>query len=221
MEWRIMTGDEFARQRMLMVEQQLIPRGIRDPRVLAAFRKVPRHRFVGGEFQQAAYADHPLPIGEGQTISQPYMVACMTQCLELRSGDRVLEIGTGSGYQAAILAEICGEVYSVERIAAVSGKAGEILKELGYTNVHLLVADGTQGWAARAPYDGIVVTAGAPRVPPPLIEQLAVGGRLVIPVGGSWSQELMVMRKEEGQVTEEGVCGCVFVPLLGKHGWKE
>jgi len=213
--------DDFERMRGLMVEQQLVPRGIRNPRVLDAFRKVPRHLFVEKGLQDSAYDDHPLPIGEGQTISQPYMVACMTQCLDIQKDERVLEIGTGSGYQAAILAEMAAEVYTVERISSIAKKAEARLKELGYNNVQFRVADGTNGWPEKAPFDGIIVTAGAPRVPEPLVEQLAEGGRLLIPVGGSWSQELSLVRKEKGVVREEYVCGCVFVPLVGEHGWRQ
>jgi len=215
-----MDNDKFSKQREEMVEYQLKRRGIRDPLVLEAFRSVPRHRFVEPGMVGSAYSDHPLPIGEGQTISQPYMVALMTQCLELKGGEKILEIGTGSGYQAAILARIAGEVYTIERIASLSERSRAILTELGYNNVHFRVGDGTLGWPEEAPYDGIIVTAGAPRVPEPLVEQLAEGGRLVIPVGGSWSQELLVVRKMEGEIVEQEVCGCVFVPLIGEHGWK-
>lgn len=216
-----MDVDELARRRQLMVELQIRARGIYDGEILSAFMSVPRHRFVGPGLQDSAYADHPLPIGEGQTISQPYMVALMTQCLGLKSTDRVLEIGTGSGYQTAILATIAAGVYTVERLPALTKNAEDILRELGYNNVRFLVGDGTKGWPEEAPFDGIVVTAGAPRLPEPLVEQLAEGGRLVIPVGGSWSQDLKVVRKIEGRIEEEFVCGCVFVPLVGEHGWKD
>ena len=216
-----MKEEELEKQRELMVVQQLESRGIVDPRVLSAFRTVPRHRFVGKGLLFSAYADHPLPIGDGQTISQPYMVALMTQCLELKAGDCVLEIGTGSGYQTAIIAEIAAEVYTVERIASLSERARKILGELGYSNVRFLVGDGTKGWPEGAPYEGIIVTAGAPSVPEPLVEQLAEGGRLVIPVGKGWSQELVVVRKEKGVTRREGICGCVFVPLLGEYGWQK
>jgi len=216
-----MDEKEFKQQRELMVEQQLMPRGIRNQEVVRAFTTVPRHRFVGAALQHSAYADHPLPIGEGQTISQPYMVALMTQCLDLTGSGRVLEIGTGSGYQTAILATIAAEVFTIERVASLAKNAESILKELGYNNVHFLVGDGTRGWPEEAPFEGIVVTAGAPRIPEPLVAQLADGGRLVIPVGGGWSQELMIVRKEKGNIEEEPVCGCVFVPLLGEFGWKD
>ncbi len=216
-----MNDEELTRRRELMVELQLRSRGIYNEEILHAFMSVPRHRFVGPGVENSAYADHPLPIGGGQTISQPYMVALMTQCLELRSSDRVLEIGTGSGYQAAILATIAAEVFTVERIPALTKNAEEILRELGYNNVRFLVGDGTKGWPEEAPFDGIVVTAGAPRAPEPLIEQLAEGGRLVIPVGGNWTQDLTVVRKVKGKIEEKSVCGCIFVPLLGEFGWKD
>jgi protein-L-isoaspartate(D-aspartate) O-methyltransferase len=216
-----MNEEELTRQRGLMVERQLKPRGIYKEAVLRAFADVPRHRFVGPDLRHSAYADHPLPIGEGQTISQPYMVALMTQCLEPKPGDRVLEIGTGSGYQTAILATISADLFTVERIPSLTKNAEKILRELGYNNVRFLVGDGTKGWPEEAPFDGIVVTAGAPRLPEPLVEQLAEGGRLVIPVGGSWSQDLMVVRKAQGKIEEEIVCGCVFVPLVGEFGWKD
>jgi protein-L-isoaspartate(D-aspartate) O-methyltransferase len=209
----------FARERELMVAQQLQRRGIRDPRVLEAFRAVPRHLFVGASHRGEAYADHPLPIGEGQTISQPYMVALMTQCLALRGDERVLEIGTGCGYQAAILGRLAAEVVTIERIAPLSEKAEALLGGLGYTNVRFVVGDGTRGFPPSAPYGGIVVTAGSPEIPEPLTEQLAEGGRLVIPVGGRWAQELLVVRREGGARAEQRVCGCVFVPLVGEHGW--
>lgn len=214
-----MDESAFSRAREAMVEEQLLRRGIRDAAVVEAFRAVPRHRFVGEAHRSEAYDDHPLPIGEGQTISQPYMVALMTQCLGLERDARVLEIGTGCGYQAAILARIAREVCTVERIGALAKKAEALLGDLGYTNVRFFVGDGSRGLPEIAPYDGIVVTAGSPRIPQPLIDQLAEGGRLVIPVGGRWSQELLVVRKERGGVAQQGVCGCVFVPLVGEHGW--
>ncbi|MEJ2744885.1 MAG: protein-L-isoaspartate(D-aspartate) O-methyltransferase [bacterium] len=216
-----MNDEELTRRRGLMVERQLKRRGIQNEEVLRAFMNVPRHRFVGPALRHSAYADHPLPIGEGQTISQPYMVALMTQCLELKSGDRVLEIGTGSGYQTAILAAITAHVFTIERIPSLTKNAEAILKELGYNNVRFLVGDGTKGWPEEAPFDGILVTAGAPRLPEPLIDQLTEGGRLVIPVGRYWSQDLMVIRKIDGGVEEKFVCGCVFVPLVGEFGWKD
>ena len=202
-----------------MVEEQLIPRGIKDLRLLQAFQKVPRHKFVTEKYSDSAYGDFPLPIGAEQTISQPYMVALMTQCLELAGGETVLEIGTGSGYQAAILAELTGRVYSVERMADLAEQAEIRLKELGYHNVQIKTGDGTTGWQKYAPYDEIIVTAGAPAIPNPLIEQLGVGGRLVIPIGGSFNQILTVVNKHKDKIETEEICGCVFVPLLGKYGW--
>ena len=207
--------------RNLMVEEQLIPRGIRNQKVLSAFRKVPRHRFVPKEFIDSAYQDHPLPIGEGQTISQPYMVALMTECLELEPEDVVLEIGTGSGYQAAILAELAVQVYSVERISILADRASKVLAELGYSNVKIKVGDGTLGWEEFSPCQGIIVTAGSPDIPQSLIEQLEDGGRIVIPVGGSFGQVLTVVKKFKDKITTTEVCGCVFVPLMGKYGWRE
>jgi protein-L-isoaspartate(D-aspartate) O-methyltransferase len=214
-----MDDEDRERERGLMVEQQLARRDIRDPRVLEAFRSVERHRFVGEALQREAYADHPLPIGDGQTISQPYMVALMTQCLELEGDERVLEIGTGCGFQAAILSRLAAEVYTIERIASLSKKAEALLGGLGYTNVRFSVGDGTRGLPESAPYDGIVVTAGSPGIPEPLLEQLAEGGRLVIPVGGRWSQELLVVRRDRGRFVQRRICGCIFVPLVGTHGW--
>ena len=210
----------FAGKRALMVTEQLEARGITDQVVLAAFRKVPRHKFVPQRFMDESYGDHPIPIGEGQTISQPYMVALMTELLGLKKNSRVLEIGTGSGYQAAILAELCAEVYSIERIASLSENAGKALSGLGYLNIRLKVDDGSAGWKERAPYDGIMVTCGAPSVPEPLKEQLADGGRLVIPVGGGFSQVLVMIQREKNDFKETEICGCVFVLLVGKYGWR-
>jgi protein-L-isoaspartate(D-aspartate) O-methyltransferase len=204
-----------------MVEEQLVPRGIFDERVLDAFRKVPRHTFIPDKSLENAYGDFPLPVGEGQTISQPYMVALMTQYLDLKADEKVLEVGTGSGYQAAILAELAKEVYSVERFTVLAERSRAVLKDLGYTNIKIRVGDGTEGWQGFAPYDGIIVTAGAPSVPEPLVEQLAEGGRLVIPVGGGFSQTLTLVRKKEGKIAQEEICGCVFVPLVGRYGWKK
>ena len=207
--------------RNMMIEEQLVPRGIVDAKVLAAMRKIPRHLFIPGKSLENAYGDYPLPVGEGQTISQPYMVALMTQSLELAGGEKVLEIGTGSGYQSAILAEIAKEIYSVERFESLAQEARSLLDGLGYKNVKITVSDGTEGWSEFAPYDGIIVTAGAPSIPGPLVEQLAEGGRLVIPVGGAFSQELVLVRMTDGETSEEYICGCTFVPLVGKYGWRE
>ena len=207
--------------RETMVARQLEPRGIDAPRVLKAFRKVPRHRFVPGVGLKTAYADHPIPIGEGQTISQPYMVALMTQLLDLNADARVLEIGTGSGYQAAILAELSRQVYSVERIPSIADRTGRLLAELGYDNIEIKVADGTRGWKENSPYDGIIVTAGAPEIPQPLVEQLGEGGSMVIPAGRGYSQNLLVLKRRNGKILKRDAGGCVFVPLIGEFGWRE
>ena len=209
----------FSEERRKMVQIQLVPRGITDKNVLRVMGEVPRHRFLPDNMSRSAYEDGPLPIGEGQTISQPYMVALMTQCLELGGGEKVLEIGTGSGYQSAVLAELSRKVYTIERIEALSSRSRETLRVLGYTNVEFKVGDGSQGWVEFAPYDGIIVTAGAPDVPEVLTSQLNEGGRLVIPVGGNSSQDLAVIYKKGGSLKKESVCGCVFVPLIGKYGW--
>lgn len=211
----------YESERNAMVARQLMPRGISDERVLEVFRKVPRHEFMPKSLLKEAYADHPLPIGEGQTISQPYMVALMTDCLKLKGSEKVLEIGTGSGYQTAILAELAKEVYSVERFETLAEKAKEALDGLGYKNIKIKTGDGTLGWEANAPYDGILVTAGAPNVPEALIKQLNENGRLAIPVGGTFSQVLTVVEKKKGKTLSTEVCGCVFVPLVGKEGWKD
>ena len=209
----------IARERM--VADQLRARGITDPRVLTAMGRVPRHRFVEEALAARAYGDYPLPIGEKQTISQPYMVALMTQALELMGGERVLEVGTGSGYQTAILAEVATKVYSVERIRSLADRARAILEELGYYNVLIRVGDGTLGWREEAPFDAVLVTAAAPEVPSPLVEQVKPGGRLVIPVGGSTAQVLKCLVKTpEGSVQESELAGCVFVKLVGEQGWQ-
>lgn len=213
-----MNYDEVRKR---MVEMQLVTRGITDERVLAAFLKVQRHKFLPQQEQKDAYGDFPLPIGCGQTISQPYMVALMTQCLKLKGNEKVLEIGTGSGYQAAILAELAKEVYTVERFAELSEKAQHILKESGYSNIYFKTADGSLGWKEYALFDAIVVTAGAPSVPDTLIEQLAEGGRLVIPIGGGFAQTLTVFEKQLGKIRAAEICGCMFVPLVGKEGWRD
>jgi protein-L-isoaspartate(D-aspartate) O-methyltransferase len=203
-----------------MVQTQLIPRGVKDERVLDAMRKVPRHLFVDEPMQYRAYDDMALSIGENQTISQPYMVAVMTELLELRGTEKVLEIGTGSGYQAAILAELAQEVYSVERIASLARRAEERLQVIGYRNIHIRVDDGTLGWAQEAPFDRIIITAGAPKVPDPLTGQLSENGILLAPVGDRYSQQLIKFIKKQGAISEEFHTLCVFVPLIGKHGWK-
>lgn len=210
---------DYKNLRRRMVETQLIPRGINQPRLLEAFLKVPRHRFVEPALERRAYDDNPLPIGNGQTISQPYMVALMTQALNLKGTERVLEIGTGSGYQAAILAELASQVFSVERLERLARRARQILDELKYHNVAIKIGDGTLGWAEHAPYDAIIVTAGAPQIPKAYWEQLAEGGRLAIPVGDSYGQTLKVIVKQDGKPKETDYGGCVFVPLVGKYGW--
>ncbi|HUT74950.1 MAG TPA: protein-L-isoaspartate(D-aspartate) O-methyltransferase [Armatimonadota bacterium] len=212
--------DDFAEARRQMVETQLRRRGITDERVLAAMAEVPRHRFVPVP-DAGAYGDHPLAIGAAQTISQPYMVALMTQLLALQGAERVLEVGTGSGYQAAVLAELCRRVYSIERIPELAARAQRLLAELGYDNVEVVVGDGTLGLPGHAPYDGIIVTAATPALPLPWIEQLAEGGRMVVPVGNRAAQSLVVATKEGGEIKQRYDCGCVFVPLIGKHGFPE
>jgi protein-L-isoaspartate(D-aspartate) O-methyltransferase len=209
----------IARERM--VRNQLIPRGIKDPRVLEVMGKIPRHLFIEEALLGEAYNDHPLPIGHKQTISQPYIVALMTEALDLTGDEKTLEIGTGSGYQTAILAELSYKVYTIERIRPLMVKARTILAELGYTNILFKAFDGTLGWKEHAPYDAIMVTAGAPRVPHPLRDQLADGGRIVIPVGNRFSQELVKLTREGENFVEENLGGCRFVDLLGVHGWKE
>lgn len=211
----------YKRLRQGMVKDQLIARGISDERVLAVFYKVEREKFVPSDLREDAYGDFPLSIGEGQTISQPYMVALMTQSLELKGCERVLEIGTGSGYQTAILTELSEEVYSVERIKSLAQKAESLLKKLGYSKVKIFVSDGTMGWEEFSPYDRILVTAGAKQVPQPLVNQLKDEGIMVIPVGSVYSQELRVIRKKKGRVRSTTVERCVFVPLIGKYGWSE
>jgi protein-L-isoaspartate(D-aspartate) O-methyltransferase len=216
-----MSPRDYELERKQMVEYQLRGRGIRDPRVLVAMEKVPRHRFLSDPDDPGAYADYPLPIGSAQTISQPYMVALMTECLRLTGDERVLEIGTGSGYQAAVLAELSREVYTVERFSALAERARSALQKLGYTNVEVVVRDGTEGYPEKAPYHRIMVTAAAPHVAQPWLDQLEDGGRLVLPLGDRWGQTLTVVTKRAGKTTEEAICGCVFVPLVGKHGWPQ
>ncbi len=211
----------FESERIRMVEEQVMDRGVKDARVLAAMRKIPRHEFLPEAIRGVAYADQALPIGEGQTMSQPYMVALMTELLELKGPERVLEIGTGSGYQAAVLAELCEKVYTVERVKMLAVQARVVLDRLGYKNVAIKVYDGTYGWKEMAPFDAIIVTAGSPDVPSALVDQLRAGGRLVIPVGERHSQQLVRMIKtSQGIVTEKSI-PCIFVPLIGAHGWKE
>ncbi|MCM2359425.1 MAG: protein-L-isoaspartate(D-aspartate) O-methyltransferase [Geobacteraceae bacterium] len=209
---------EIARKRM--VETQLVARGITDRRVVEAMLKVPRHIFVEEAMSAQAYSDSALPIGEKQTISQPYMVALMTELLQLKGSERVLEIGTGSGYQAAILATIAGRVYTIERIRSLALRARKALDRLGLLNVNIKIDDGTDGWPDEAPFDAIIVTAGAPDIPQALVSQLKSGGRMVIPVGDQYEQTLVrLTRREDGSVYRENSVGCRFVKLIGKFGW--
>ena len=212
---------EWQHERERMVKEQIIARKVKDKRVIEAMKKVPRHVFVDKIYYHQAYNDYPLPVGHGQTISQPYMVAVMTELLELKGEEKVLEIGTGSGYQTAILSLLCSKVYTMERISELTQKARSRLDHLGFRNVGFMVGDGSIGWRDYAPYDGIMVTAGAPDIPNSLIEQLAENGRLVIPVGNEHYQVLNVVRKRKGSIYRKEHFECTFVPLLGKEGWKQ
>ncbi|MFA5089461.1 MAG: protein-L-isoaspartate(D-aspartate) O-methyltransferase [Candidatus Omnitrophota bacterium] len=212
---------DYLSLRKKMVEEQLIRRGISDKKVIAAFLKVERHKFIPLQLEDSAYDDYPLPIGENQTISQPYIVALMTECLCLTGKEVVLEIGTGSGYQAAILAELSKTVYTIERIVPLAQRAAGLFKSLGYSNIYLKIDDGALGWQEYSPFDRIVVTAACPQIPPPITAQLKTGGRLVLPVGDSVGQELLSVRKTgNGGIEADKICGCVFVPLLGEYGFK-
>ncbi len=215
------TMTDFNKIRHDMVENQLKPRGIRDNRVLEAMRSIPRHLFVPNSQIDSAYYDMALPIGEGQTISQPYMVAIMTELLECQPDNKVLEIGTGSGYQTAILASLVKEVYTIERIAVLSEKARTVLDSLGFKNVHFIIGDGSKGYEEAAPYDRIMVTAAAPKVPDSLLKQLSEGGILIAPVGERHLQQLAKARRNADSVTVEYSTGCVFVPLIGEQGWQQ
>jgi protein-L-isoaspartate(D-aspartate) O-methyltransferase len=214
-----MPEDTFRRIREEMVDSQLVSRGISNKLVLNAMRKVPRHKFMPKGMEASGYDDNALPIGDGQTISQPYMVAVMTEKLGLSGGEKVLEIGTGSGYQSAILAEIAKEVYSIEFVPSMAERSKKLLQELGYKNITVTSGDGTLGLPEEAPFDGIIVTAGAPSIPKPLTDQLSEGGRLVIPIGDRYSQTLTIITKRGGKLEIESSIGCVFVPLVGKYGW--
>jgi protein-L-isoaspartate(D-aspartate) O-methyltransferase len=215
-----MKMDDFSKTRLRMVEEQVVARGVKDQRVIAAMKKVPRHLFVEEALQGQAYSDRPLPIGEKQTISQPYMVALMTEALELTGRETVLELGSGSGYQTAILAECAAKVFSIERIRSLAIKARKLLLDLGYFNIEVKFSDGTYGWPEEGPFDAMIVTAGAPDIPQPLIDQLKLGGRLAIPVGDAYVQELVRITKTEEGVKREDLGGCRFVKLIGKHGWE-
>jgi protein-L-isoaspartate(D-aspartate) O-methyltransferase len=213
--------DVYRDQRLLMVAEQLRARGIRDERVLDAMARVPRHEFVRPEYRDEAYEDHPLPIGEGQTISQPFVVAAMLEALALRREDVALEVGTGSGYETAVLAELVGTVYSIERIANLAERARAVLQRLGYSNVIVVHGDGSLGLPKAAPFDAIVVSAAAPQVPASLMDQLRDGGRLVIPVGSGFAQELQLVRKLGDNSTTLYLDGVRFVPLIGREGFHE
>jgi protein-L-isoaspartate(D-aspartate) O-methyltransferase len=208
-------GDDFAERRREMVETQIRARDVRAPRVLDAMEKVPRHLFVPELYRAQAYDDYPLPIGENQTISQPYVVALMTSLLDLKGGEKVLEIGTGSGYQAAVLAQIAGQVYSIEILAPLAERARATLAALGYSNVHVREGDGYAGWPEEAPFDAIVVTAAPPKVPQPLLDQLKVGGHLVVPVGRTF-QDLLVFTRTEHGFEKRNVIPVRFVPMTGE-----
>lgn len=215
-------SDQALLARKEMVDRQLKPRGIHHPKVIQAFLQVPREKFVPDALKPYAYQDSPLPIGEGQTISQPYIVALMTQAVNVQPDERILEIGTGSGYQAAILAQLCQEVFTIERLETLANQAKKHFEELEYENINLMVGDGSLGWKEKGPYDVILVTAGAPIVPPALIEQLKPNGRLILPVGDEITQQLLLIRKDSaGKLTQEIVELVRFVPLIGRQGWHE
>ena len=213
-------SNKYEKFRTRMVEEQLLPRGIEDPAVLHAMEVVPRHLFVAGALHAQAYGDFPLPIGHGQTISQPYVVALMTQLLQLTGQEKVLEIGTGCGYQSAILAALCERVYTVERLKPLLARARRTFDQLQIYNIMSKVADGTEGWPDNAPFEAIIVTAAGPQIPQPLVDQLADPGVMVLPVGDQEGQTLMVVRKEGGVVTTNAVESVCFVKLVGIHGWK-
>jgi protein-L-isoaspartate(D-aspartate) O-methyltransferase len=211
-------ADAYALERQRMVAEQLVApgRNITNARVLAVMGRVPRHEFVPERLRRNAYSDYPLPIGQGQTISQPYIVAFMTEQLEAKPTDRVLEIGTGSGYQAAVLAEMASEVYTIEIIEELAQRAAADLKRLGYTNVHVRAGDGYRGWAEAAPFDAVIVTCAPEHVPQPLIDQLKEGGRMIIPIGRVWNQELVLLRKRGGKLEQRAVLPVSFVPMTGE-----
>ncbi len=214
-----MKKDKFDKLREEMVSRHIASRGITNQRILEAFRSVPRHLFVPKDRETLAYSDRPLPIGQDQTISQPYIVALMTDALGPKEGEKVLEVGTGSGYQAAILAAIGTQVYGLERLGSLAEKAKTKLKSLGY-DIKMKVGDGTLGWEEYSPYDKIIVTAAAPALPEPLVEQLKTGGKMVIPIGQRYHQDLTLITKlNKDKITEEKICGCIFVPLIGQKGW--
>jgi len=211
--------DPYGTVRERMVQEQLLTRDITDTRTLQAMGAVPRHEFVDDAMRGKAYGDHPLPIGAGQTISQPYIVALMTQALQLSGRERILEIGTGSGYQAAVLSRLCDKVYTIERKNSLLARARKVFDQLHYFNILSKLDDGTLGWPEHGPYDGIIVTAGGPKIPEPLIAQLADPGRLVIPVGDQYTQELRVLEKKDGELVVSVICDVRFVDLIGEYGW--
>ena len=213
-------SSNYEKARARMVKEQLVPRGIHDPATLKAMQTVPRHLFVEDALRSQAYGDHPLPIGKGQTISQPYIVALMTQALQLKGHETVLEIGTGSGYQAAILAQLCAKVYTVERIDSLLVRARKVFDQLHYLNILSKLDDGTVGWPENGPYDAIIVTAGGPRVPEPLLEQLADPGILVIPVGEKSYQQLQLVTRNKNSLSTTVIESVRFVDLIGEHGWQ-
>jgi len=212
---------DYVQARERMVQEQLVSRGINDPRVLRAMAKVPRHLFLERELWDHAYEDHPLPIGANQTISQPYMVALMAEALELKGAERVLEVGTGSGYAAAVLSQLCAEVFSVEAVGELALKARTLLSSMGYRNVSVLLGDGTLGWEERSRYDAVVISAAAPCIPRPLLEQLKIPGYLVFPMGEKVLQTLVRIRKDSAGIREEYLGECHFVRLTGKYGWED
>jgi protein-L-isoaspartate(D-aspartate) O-methyltransferase len=215
-----MPNEPFSAERSAMIEDQLRRRGIHDERLLAAMRRVPRHEFISQEKWEQAYADHPVTIPEQQTTSQPYIIAAMIEAAEIKSGEKVLEVGAGSGYQTALLAELAKQVIAVERYGTLAASAQEALRRLGYRNVVVVEGDGTLGWEPAAPYDAIIVSAAAPRIPPALLEQLASGGRLVIPIGDAHQQTLQLFHKQpDGAISRTMLEGCRFVPLIGRHGF--
>jgi len=214
-----MNGNSREDERFRMVERQIIARGITNPQIIAAMRQIPRHLFIPPPYDRLAYEDNPIPIGNGQTISQPYIVALMTDLLSTGTGDRVLELGTGSGYQTAILAAMAKHVVTIERIQAVADRARTNLSRLGITNVEMIIRDGTTGYPEGAPYNAILITAATPQIPAPLIEQLDEGGRIVAPVGSRDIQELVRMRRTGDRIVESHHGGVRFVPLIGMHGW--
>jgi protein-L-isoaspartate(D-aspartate) O-methyltransferase len=211
---------QFSTSRLKMVKEQLITRGIKDERLLAAMRKIPRHLFVPEALRSRAYGDHPLPIGEGQTISQPYVIALMVEALELQGTEKILEIGTGSGYQTAILAELAEKVYSIERIKFLALKARELIEKLGYINILIRIADGSYGWREEGPFDRIIVSAASPSIPDPLLGQLKDGGIMIVPLGNENSQTLVKVKKEGNKKRISTLSSCFFVKMIGQYGWK-